>query len=170
MRWNGTLAATIAALLAFAAPAAADTFVVNTTADNPGTCAASCSLRQAIVSSGQTDGPDTIQLPAGEYTLTTDAGGPLQITSPVTITGAAANATFIYAAPGSRVFQIAGTTAAISRLTMANGVATANSGYFGGNLWAQSSTVTLDHVRVTGGSAYSGGGLSNRNGTMTLTN
>jgi CSLREA domain-containing protein len=168
MRWNGILATTITAVLAFAAPAAADTFVVNTTADDTGTCATSCSIRQAIVSAEQNGpGPDTIQIPANEYSLTQ---GPLQITTPVTITGAAANQTYIYATQGSRVFQIAGTTAAISRLTMAGGTATAAAGYFGGNLWAQSSTVTLDHVRVTGGSAYSGGGLSNRNGTMTVTN
>jgi hypothetical protein len=172
MRWNGILATTIVALLAAAAPAAADPFVVSTTADNPGTCPTptTCSLRQAIVSSGQTQGPDTIQIPAGDYTLTTDSGGPLQITSEVTITGAAANDTFINAAPNSRVFQIAGTSASISHLTMAGGVANASNGYFGGNLQAASSTVTLDHVRVTSGTAASGGGLANRNGTMTITN
>jgi len=53
---------------------------------------------------------------------------------------------------------------------MANGVATAADGYFGGNLLAHSSTVSLDHVRVSGGSAYSGGALGNRNGTMTIAN
>src|SRR5690349_2089378 len=167
MRWKGFLATTMIAALTFAAPAAADTYVVNTTADDTGTCATSCSIRQAIGSAEQNPGPDTIQIPANEYSLTQ---GPLQITTPITITGAAANQTYIYATQGARVFQIAGTIAAISRLTMANGLATANAGYFGGNLWAQSSTVTLDHVRVTGGSAYSGGGLSNRNGTLTVTN
>ncbi|WP_028062907.1 choice-of-anchor Q domain-containing protein [Solirubrobacter soli] len=167
MRWNGILATTVAALLAFAAPAAADTYVVNTIDDDTGTCATSCSIRQAVVSAEQNPGPDTIQIPAGEYALTQ---GPLQLTTEVTITGADANQTYLYAAQGSRVFQIASTTAAISRLTMAGGTATAAAGYFGGNLLAQSSTVMLDHVRVTGGSAYSGGGLGNRNGTMTISN
>jgi hypothetical protein len=168
MRWNGFLATTIVALLACAAPAAADTFVVDTTNDATGSCSpTSCSIRQAIVSSGETPGPDTIQIPAGEYTLT---NGPLQVTTAVTIAGASASETFINAAQNSRVFRISGTSVSISHLTMANGVATAADGYFGGNLLAQSSTVSLDHVRVTGGSAYSGGALGNRNGTMTIAN
>jgi hypothetical protein len=169
MRWNGVLATTIVALLVAASPAAAETFVVNTTDDLTGTCPTptTCSIRQAIVSSGVNSEPDTIRIPEGQYEL---SQGPLQVTSQVTIIGDSANATRIDAAPGSRVFQIAGTSASISHLTMANGVATDQTGFFGGNLQAASSTVVLDHVRVTGGNAYSGGGVSNRNGTMTITN
>src|SRR3954470_20584167 len=144
MRWKGLLAATIFVALISAAPAAADTFVVDTTTDLTGTTCPpnACSIRRAIVASGQTPEADTIRVPEGIYEL---IEGPLQITSEVTITGAGANETWIYAAPDSRVFQIAGTSASISRLAMANGVATDAAGFFGGNLQAQSSTVVLDH-------------------------
>jgi CSLREA domain-containing protein len=52
------------------------TFTVNTTADgvHPGACAAAtpnqCTLREAVIEANNTAGTDTINVPAGTYTLT----------------------------------------------------------------------------------------------------
>ena len=169
MRWNGILAATIVALLAAASPAAADTFVVNTTADDAG-CLRHEPARSGRRSSrpAETPGPDTIQIPAGTYQLTQ---GPLQITSAVTISGASARDARRSTPRRARACSRSpATTASISHLTVSGGVATANAGFHGGNIRAQSSTVLLDHMRVMDGSASSGGGIANRNGTMTIQN
>ena len=72
------------------------TFAVTKTADtNDGTCDSDCSLREAIVAANAAADADTINVPAGAYTLTIagmleDAGatGDLDITESVTITGA----------------------------------------------------------------------------------
>lgn len=166
-RWKALLAGTAVAMLAGAAPATADTFVVDTTQDLAGTTCppGACSIRRAVVAAEQTSGPDLIQVPAGSYAL---SQGPLVITQEMTIAGAGARATTIVATPGARVFDVASTTATMSHLTMSGGTADASNGYHGGDLRAQSSTVLLDHVRVTGGSASSGGGLANRNGSMAI--
>ncbi len=73
-------------LLASAAAAQANTIVVNTTGDPSGTgdClnAGQCSLRQAV---GSADSGDTVQLPAGAYTLT--QGTDIDIAKSLTIEG-----------------------------------------------------------------------------------
>ena len=169
MRWKGVLAGTILGVLGVVAPATADTFVVDTSADLAGTTCpqGACSIRRAIVAASQVTGSSNlILIPQGEFHL--DAGlGPLQITSEVSIAGAGARLSVIYAGSGSRVFQIAGTSASISHLTVRDGSATPTDPH-GGNIKAQSSAVILDHVRVTNGSALSGGGVANRNGSMVI--
>jgi hypothetical protein len=70
--------ALLALAVAQAAAASAATFNVNTTSDVisstfPGTTCAtggSCSLREAVIESNHTAGPNTINVPAGTYTLT----------------------------------------------------------------------------------------------------
>ena len=79
------------------------------------------------------------------------------------IVGASARATRRERDGFDRVFDIGrynppGPSVDISALTLTNGVANANNGFFGGNLLAQNSTVTLTNVTVTGGSASSGAG------------
>lgn len=169
MRWKGVLAGTILGVLGVVAPATADTFVVDTSADLAGTTCpqGACSIRRAIVAASQVTGSSNlIVIPQGEFHL--DAGlGPLQITSEVSIVGAGARLSVIYAGSGSRVFQIAGTSASISHLTVRDGSASLSDPH-GGNIKAQSSAVILDHVRVTNGSALSGGGVANRNGSMVI--
>jgi CSLREA domain-containing protein len=67
---RGLVAATLAvtALGLATAPAAAATVVVDTTTDQAlGSCASSCSLRDAVATAAA---GDTIQLPAGHYVLT----------------------------------------------------------------------------------------------------
>src|SRR6185295_7422409 len=77
---------------------------------NDGACNSDCSLREAIIAANLTSGPDTIQIPAGAYTVTihtlingsaSPEGAPdpdiddLDITDDVTITGAGALSTTI---------------------------------------------------------------------------
>jgi CSLREA domain-containing protein len=89
----------------------ASSFVVNDTSDrldaSPGdglcrTSIATCSLRAAIQEANATTDPDVIQLPAGIYTIARApfnendiTVGDLDITAPLTITGAGSSATFI---------------------------------------------------------------------------
>jgi hypothetical protein len=162
-RWAPLLA--VLALLVQAAPAAAETFTVTTTADSTGPCSGtSCpSIRRALAAAGGTGGPDTIVVPPGQYGLDL---GVLQVDTPVTIAGAGMGATRVYVTGtfSDRVFDINQPVAVtISNLTMADGV-----GGWGGNL-VNAGTLTLDHVRSTGGDASSGGGLANVGGTMTVT-
>ena len=102
-------------------------FVVNTTADTQdlntadGQCAdatGACSLRAAITQSNATAALDVIMVPAGTYTLTlaapsenVNAGGDLDITSPVTLEGAGSGVTIVqaHATPNTateRVFHV----------------------------------------------------------------
>ena len=71
--------AVVGLLLAMPQTAAAATFTVNSTLDLPdlmpgdGSCGAAgavCTLRAAIMESNASSGPNTINLPAGTYTLT----------------------------------------------------------------------------------------------------
>ena len=90
------LAVGLAAALALALPALAGaaTFTVTGTGDGTGACAgSSCpTLRSAVLASNAAAGPNTITVPAGNYTLTltptgADNGmtGDLHITTDVTI-------------------------------------------------------------------------------------
>ena len=67
MRPNGILAAAGATLLIAAAPAAADTYTVTSTADTAGLCSATApncpSIREAINGAIQHAGPDTVVIP-----------------------------------------------------------------------------------------------------------
>lgn len=144
-------------------------YVVNTTADTQdltvtdGICvdaAGSCSLRAAITQSNATAELDVIIVPAGTYTLTlvapnenANAGGDLDITSPVSIEGAGIGITIVQAnllpnAATERVFHITGTASpngfniveaagnshhvSLSGLTIRNGNNTSNT--FGGGV------------------------------------
>jgi CSLREA domain-containing protein len=85
------LAANLAAFLCLAASSAADTFVVNNTADpGNGVCdALGCTLREAITSANANPGADTISFNiAGSGVRTISPGSPLpDITEAVTIDG-----------------------------------------------------------------------------------
>ena len=166
MRRRRILLASLLASLAFAAPAAAETYTVTGLTDLTGPCAGTqcASIRQALAAAGQSPGADTIAVPAGDFLLTQ---GRLDVDSDVTIVGAGARATIVrgYGQVPDRVFQInAVASATISHLTMREG----SGGDDGGNL-RNEGTVVLDHVRVTAGSASGdGGGLANYNGAMTI--
>jgi hypothetical protein len=164
-RWLTTAALT----LALAPAASAETYTVTGTGDATGPCdGTTCaSIRQALASAEANPGPDTILVGAGDHQL---VNGALIVDSDVTLRGAGARTTLITATTPARTVEISAATATLTGLTLRNGTATAADGFHGGVLRAQSSSVTLDGVRVTGGRAYSGGGIANRNGVMLITN
>ncbi len=150
------------------------TIDVTTTADEDnGTLGggAGVSLREAIRYSAA---GDTINLPAGTYTLSIaaineDAGatGDLDITKNLTITGAGAGATVINTAGGwsDRVFHVTagGLTVNIAGVTVSGG----NITDFGGGIYNES-TLTVANSAIAGNTASDGGGIYN-NGTLTVT-
>ena len=158
----------VSVMVAATSAARADTLTVTSTADGGGTCAAGAcpSIRSALGQAATLPGRDTIEVPAGDYFLSSA----LSVGSDVTLRGASARSTTVHGGGDYRVFEIAaGVTATISHLTMRDGTATPANNYFGGNL-TSAGTLTLDHVHVTNGSGYSAGGLANRGGTMTVQN
>ena len=122
--WRGSrllvALAMVAAMLGIARPAYAASITVTTTADEFNTGAA-CSLREAI-QAANTDaafggcaagaGPDTINLPAGTYTLTltgiedVNHAGDLDVSSSMTIAGAGQGSTIIDGNNADRVFAV----------------------------------------------------------------
>lgn len=158
--------------------ALAGTINVNTTADEYNTGAA-CSLREAILAAnsdapfggctGAAPGPDTINLPAGTYTLTGAAGeeanvsGDLDIASPVTFdpTGKVV----IDGGLVDRVLDLQpGSSLTASDLTITRGDVTS-----GGGIRNVSGTLTLMGVTLSGNLGGNGGAIFN-DGTATLRN
>ena len=147
---------------ALASPGAASgaTLTVTTTTDG-----GAGSLRQAIADAAP---GDTIDFPAGTYTLTT--GAELVIDKNLTLNGAGAGSTIIEAATSSaaatsRIFNITGGAVAIADVTVRNGRITAGLGGGINNL----GTLTVTNSIVSGNTAGGGGGIINL-GTLTLTN
>jgi uncharacterized repeat protein (TIGR01451 family) len=149
--------------------------LVTTTADTISTVDGVNSLREAIICANNTPGADTINVPAGTYTLTiagtgenAAAMGDLDITDDLTLVGAGSTTTIVEAGTSStngidRVFHIlADTTASISGLTIRNGLTTGNGGAIlneGTMLTVTSSTLTANHADKGGGIYQTGGGM-----------
>jgi CSLREA domain-containing protein len=188
MRTTARLIAVVAVLaVSFAlTPAAqAATIAVNTTADEYNTGTA-CSLREAIQAANDDapfggcsagSGADTIELPAGTYTLTigsfgedANAEGDLDVASDITI-----DPTGVVVVDGTkidRVFEIfggAGTVLSVSDLTIRNGKTTSDAGAGistdGGGLTLTGVTLTANEAIGNGGAVAVAGG-----GTTSLTN
>jgi CSLREA domain-containing protein len=106
------------ALVSWAAPARAASFVVTKTADTAdGACDADCSLREAISAANDSPGADIITVPAGVYTLTIDT---LEVTGPTTINGAGAGVTVIDGVSGGfSILKITGLEGAPIAVTIA---------------------------------------------------
>ena len=161
--------------------AAASTFNVNSTADRVdlspgnGVCATGnlvggapeCTLRAAVQEANALAGTDTINIPAGTYTLTrsggddTAAAGDLDILGSVTITGAGAGISIIDGASADGIFEIRGTASVtVNQLTMRNA---SGSNYSSGVHVLAGTTATLDSVVISGGThspaIYSSGTL-----------
>ncbi len=165
-----------------AAPAAANTFTVNSTNDTPaadpatGICAdasGKCSLRAAIMVANFVKGTNTIILPAGVYLLTRpgydDAAlvGDLDIGSDLSIQGAGPGLTIVDgngAVTGDRVFQVLNTVSnvTLSGMTIRNGKSVASTvGTIGGGgiLIEGAGNLTLSNVILEGNMALNGGSL-----------
>lgn len=172
-----------------AAPIGATTINVNTTIDELN-ADGDCSLREAV-RSANTDaavdactagsGADTINLPAGTYTLSLsgtgeDASltGDLDIITEVTLSGAGSGSTIIDGNTIDRVLDTAWGPVLISNLTIQNGRLTGGNGGAGirNEAWC---TLTLEGVKilsnVVSGTTSSdiGGGILNM-GTLIMNN
>ena len=171
MHWTRMFFAAVAATLAIAPTASAETYVVTGTADNGGTCeGTTCtSIRQALASAAANPGRDVITVPAGDYQL---QSGQLTADSPVSIVGAGARSTTVY---GNRqAFRVllvpAGADVSIIGMTLRDGRAddVGNPTFYPGGIVRNSGTLQLDRVRISGGIATSGGGIANTGGTLTV--
>ncbi|MBK8464639.1 MAG: CSLREA domain-containing protein [Chloracidobacterium sp.] len=193
-------AAIVFAIASFSINAAAATFTVNTTADTQdaapgngvcGDAGGQCSLRAAITEANALAGADTITLPGGTYTTTlvsanenANAGGDLDITSPLTINGAGSATTIVQAnaatqTANERVFHIlaGGTLVTISDVTIQNGVfrfigASPNPQGGGGiRVEGAAANLTIGNSTITGNlSENRGGGITANKSNLTLTN
>ena len=170
-RGTGRLFAALLTLLAvLAVPAAAQAVVRVTiqTDEQDGECAVDCSLRDAVIIAGGSN--DTVQVPAGTYTL---SNGVLNVAN-VTIQGAGAGATVIQAGANARALLITG-NATISAARITGGNPTDNSG--GGIEVGVGQTVTLrlNDSAVAGNNVvqasqgYGGGVMVNTQATLVMT-
>ena len=142
------IATVIAVSLVLAATARANNLLVYNTHDS-----GAGSLRQAIADNRNLGGGNTIiisNVVTGTITLT----GELLIDTNLTISGPGANVLAIKGNAASRVFDIINAgSVAISGLTITNG----NAGY-GGGIYNNQSTLTLNNCTIAGNSAVDGGG------------
>jgi hypothetical protein len=160
-------------LLAATLPAFGSTFTVDRTDDVAAATACApaaandCSLRGAIIAANANAGPDTIDVPAGTYTLTTTgraedmaATGDLDITDDLTLTGAGAVTTIIDGGALDRVFHSdpfgTGIDVTIDGVTIQNG-----------------SSIVISFVLADGGAVRNGTSntaSANTAGTLTIKN
>ena len=153
-------------------PAAAQAVVPVTiqSDEQDGECAVDCSLRDAVIIAGGSG--DTVQVPAGTYTLSI---GQLTVGN-VTIQGAGADATFIQAGANSRALLITGNATVNGvRITGGNPNPTVNSG---GGIEVgvgQAVTLRLNDSAVVGNrviqasQGYGGGIMVNNQATLVMT-
>ena len=174
LRTSWTLGVAALAALALAAPAAADIFNVNTTADgsdfntadpfcdaDAGTMGEQCTLRAAIQQSITPPGQDTINVPAGTYTIDSATFGELFVGSDVIVSGAGAASTILRQTVSGRVFSVGGAgTLDLRGVTVQDGVLAApGAGIFNsGVLILRNSVVRANNVTV---GADQGGGIFN---------
>ncbi|MFQ5667267.1 MAG: choice-of-anchor Q domain-containing protein [Candidatus Binatia bacterium] len=162
------------------------TFTVDSTVDAPdgepgdGTCATAegtCTLRAALQEANASPDPDSIELPAGTYTLTNAganedaaATGDLDILGDLTIVGAATDNSIIRGNGLDRVFDVVGpAVVTISRVTVQDGTALSAAG--GGIRNSGALTLTGVTLRNNAAPMADGGGIANLAGaTVQFTN
>ena len=150
-------------LVAFPGPVQAATLTVTKTDDTfDGVCDADCSLREAI---GVADPGDSIDIPAGEFTLS--LGVQITFGKNLTLTGAGAENTIIQADanPGTasfRIFNITSGDVSISGVTIRHGKVSGTGGAItnNGNLMLVESVVSDNSATANGGGIYSTGTLT----------
>ncbi len=125
-------------------------FTVTKTGDNnDGVCGSDCSLREAIAAAGS---GDTVNIPAGTYTLT--SGSELTISISLTLSGAGASSTIIQAAStpgvaGFRVFNIADGNAVLSGMTIRHGHKTGPAADAAGIFVNSGASLTISNSTIT---------------------
>ena len=150
--------------------------VVNTADSGAG------SLRQAILDANAQEGADFIQFAESVQGTISLTSGQLAITDELTIDGPGADVLTVSGSGMSRVFHVAGATATIDDVTIADGLATdfvpespdLASFASGGGLLNLSGNVTLNRVLVTGNSTQNavgtGAGVANAFGANMVVN
>jgi CSLREA domain-containing protein len=164
--------ATLGATAVLAANAEADTYTVNSTADDgTGMCNPSpdeCTLRDAVTTANENGTPDTVDLSGVSGTITLDpSNGAIGITDPdgLNINGAGAGALTVSGGSATGIFQITGDGAvSISGLTLTDGSSATN----GGAIEDTSAPLTLTNVTISGNSTTEGGGGVYSNRELTI--
>src|SRR5581483_6932703 len=161
------------ALLGFCpAIAAATTYTVSSTSDGEGVCfATTCPTLRSAVEAANGNPGSTIQLQAGTYTLGNGAGNPigtgeLQISAPMTITGAGAASTIVKQTDGrDRVLNIWNSVSlvTINDLTLTGGVLPPGASEPGAGIYTVA-PLTLNGVDVSGNSETGSDTLPTSNG------
>ncbi|HKN68366.1 MAG TPA: choice-of-anchor Q domain-containing protein, partial [Gemmatimonadaceae bacterium] len=165
--WLLALASALALLL-LPAIAQANTYSVNDTGDSgDGTCDATCTLRDAVLTANANPGDDVVQLAPGTYKLDgqleIDTGGKVTITS----SGTRDN-TFIDAQGNDRVLEVlSGANGEVDNVTLRNGL-----GGEGGAVFVDdTATFTTNNARLSSNEAEDDeGGAIYNDGTVNLNN
>jgi CSLREA domain-containing protein len=161
-------------------------FTVDSTADlvdtlpGNGSCSTlpgnGCTLRAAVQEANALGGANTINVPAGTYSLNLtgsdedfSATGDLDATSNITLMGASKETTVIRGDGADRVFHILGADVTIMDVTIQNGSASTTplDRFGGGILISTGSTLAVTDTIVSANEANNGGGIYNR-GTLSL--
>ncbi len=165
--WLLALASALALLL-LPAIAQANTYSVNDTGDSgDGTCDATCTLRDAVLTANANPGDDVVQLAPGTYKLDgqleIDTGGKVTITS----SGTRDN-TFIDAQGNDRVLEVlSGANGEVDNVTLRNGL-----GGEGGAVFVDdTATFTTNNALLSTNEAQDeDGGAIYNDGTVNLNN
>lgn len=160
------LATLVLGMLAFASPAWAETFTVETTNDS-----GPSSLRQAVADANATVEPDTIvfALDAG---ATITLSSTLTVSRPLTIEGHPLRPLTISGNNAVRPFHAQRTALTISDMTIANGRASGATDLdnSGGAILNDQSTLTIRDSVLRNNSAARGGAIFARTSTLNVTN
>jgi CSLREA domain-containing protein len=142
---------------------------VNTTVDQAtGSCAGSCSLRDAVATANP---GDTVQVPAGHYVLTL---GDIDVAVPLVIVGAGARSTVLDGNGTSRIFLISTVPAGpveVDDVALVNGLADTPEPVFGsisGGAITGLGELTLRRCLVANSQAAASGGGIFWQGTLTV--
>ncbi|MFA6027666.1 MAG: choice-of-anchor Q domain-containing protein [Patescibacteria group bacterium] len=169
---------------------AAETYSVTKEADTlDGTCDADCSLREAIDTSNEREGLDTIQIPSGHYTITIEgvdeqenATGDFNVFDDVTIIGSGMDDTIIDGNYLDRVFDLedsifdwSSSQVTIQDLTIQNGelrIYESNYDYYlgGGGILSYGAVLEMTNVKLQNNKIYGaegGGAYLNRDAYLT---
>lgn len=131
---------------------------------NDDVCDEDCSLREAIRAANAAAGPDTITLGSGVFSLTLSGAnedlatsGDLDITEPLTITGAGPGQTIIDGGAIDRIFQVISGPVVMADLTILNGNVLTGSG--GGIL--NQAELFMFNTTLSGNHSHAGGAVYN---------
>ncbi len=137
-------------------------FTVTRSDDRNATCVpGDCSLREAVNAANASVTDDTINFASGLTNITLANEIVINNAGTLTINGLGANVLTIDGGAGTnRIFTILNAAVIISGVTLTggNGTGAANSS-FGGAIFAERGSLTLDGVHVAGSSASGGGGV-----------